>query len=137
MGHWQISNPQAYRCHQEKKITSMQDNGYWYMKMKRDKRVSLWRSKVNILTKYSFLFWSSTTHNWTEQICHNQVHPIKNQISPHTTRANTFSWTMCPNGVGAALGMSPHLLCVPSITCLGTLPRKTFTFKTQIQQLFL
>lgn len=32
---------------------------------------------------------------------------------------------MCPNGVGAALGMSPHLLCVPSITCLGTLPRKT------------
>ncbi len=30
MGHQQISNPQAYGCHQEKKITSMQDNGHWY-----------------------------------------------------------------------------------------------------------
>jgi hypothetical protein len=26
MGQWQISNPQAYGYHQEKKITSMQDN---------------------------------------------------------------------------------------------------------------
>lgn len=58
------------------------------------------------------------------------------KLAHNTTRANTFSWTMCPNGVGAALGMSPHLLRVPSITCLGTLPRKTFTFKPKSTNYF-
>jgi hypothetical protein len=125
MGHRQISNPQAYGCHQEKKITSMQDNGHWYMKMKRDQRVSLWRSKVNTLTKYSFLFLSSTAHNWTEQICHNQVHPIKNQISPQHNKGQYILMNYVSKWGRSSIGYVSHIyfVCHPLLV-LAPCPAK-------------